>query len=168
MNYLIILLIVLGVIIVFLLIGINYLINERKRKDKVIADKERIIGEKIELIENSKEAHRKELLIHRDDAVKRSRSVLEGKISEQLVPYFPDFKYEPSDCKFLGSPIDFVVFKGLSTGVVEEVIFLEIKTGKSKLSSRETELKKAIEDKKITWEMHQINLKAEEKNGKET
>ena len=46
----------------------------------------------------------------RKDAVERSRYVLTGKVWEQVAPYLPNFKHNPSDIRFLGSPVDFVVF----------------------------------------------------------
>lgn len=88
---------------------------------------------------------------NRRDAVKRSRSVLSGLISEQLAPYLPDFPYNPSEMRFLGKPIDFLVFKGLDKGVVDEVVFVEVKTNTSSLSKVEKSLKSAIENKKVNW-----------------
>ena len=48
----------------------------------------------------------------RRDAIKKSREILEGRFKEQLVPFLPKFKYNPSDVRFIGSPVDFVVFDG--------------------------------------------------------
>ncbi len=36
----------------------------------------------------------------REDAIKKSQAVIMGKITEHLVPYFPDFKYNPKDLRF--------------------------------------------------------------------
>lgn len=90
----------------------------------------------------------------RQDAVTRSRAVLKGQFSEQLAPYLPDFPYSPTECKFLGKPIDFLVFKGMDEKDISEVVFLEVKTGKSQLNTQERKLKKAIEDKKISYEVY--------------
>lgn len=88
----------------------------------------------------------------REDATKRSRSVLTGQFSEQMAPYFPDFPYSPTEVRFIGKPIDFIVFKGMDEKEIEEVIFIEMKTGKSNLNSQERKLKEAIQKKKIRWE----------------
>ena len=93
---------------------------------------------------------------HRKDAVMRSRSVLSGQFSEQLAPYLPDFAYAPTECKFMGKPIDFIVFKGLDEKNVQEVVFVEVKSGKSKLNNQEKSLKEAIEKKKVRWEEYRI------------
>jgi predicted Holliday junction resolvase-like endonuclease len=92
----------------------------------------------------------------REDAIKRSRSVLKGHFSEQLAPYLPDFKYNPTECKFLGKPIDFLVFKGLDDKEIEEVIFVEVKSGKSGLNKNERSLRDAIKEKRVRWEEYRV------------
>src|SRR5258706_7365870 len=59
----------------------------------------------------------------REDAVHRSLAVTAGKVHEQLVPYLPEFGFNPKDARFLGSPVDLVVFDGLSAGEVRRVVF---------------------------------------------
>ena len=85
------------------------------------------------------------------DAANRSRAVLQGQFSEQLAPYMPDFPFNPSDCRFIGKPIDLLVFKGMDNKEIEEVVFVEVKTGNSKLNQQEKNLKRAIENKKVSW-----------------
>jgi len=92
----------------------------------------------------------------REDAVKRSRSVLGGQISEQLAPYFPDFPFKPSEVRFIGKPIDFLVFKGMDEKEITEVVFVEVKSGKSQLSTHERKLRDAIKAKKVSWEEYRI------------
>ena len=87
----------------------------------------------------------------RKDSVEKSRQVLTGKFSEQLAPYLPDFPYSPTESRFIRSPIDLIVFRGLDNKEPEEVVFVEIKTGNAKLSDVEKKLKEAIESKKIKW-----------------
>ncbi len=95
----------------------------------------------------------------REDSIKRSQAVIMGKITEHLIPYFPDFKYNPKDVRFLGTPVDFVVFDGLSEGeVMKKVVFLEVKTGKSAgLSTREKQIRTCIEGKNVGYEIIHVN-----------
>lgn len=65
----------------------------------------------------------------REDAVLRSQAVTAGKVHEQLIPYLPAFPYNPKDVRFLGSPVDLVVFDGLAEGRVRRIVFVEVKTG---------------------------------------
>jgi predicted Holliday junction resolvase-like endonuclease len=89
----------------------------------------------------------------RSDAVKRSQDVTRGKVTEHIVPYLPGFDFDPKDIRFLGTPIDLIAFKGLNspTEDVEEIVFIEIKTGRSALSSRERAVKRAVEEKRVAW-----------------
>lgn len=93
----------------------------------------------------------------RQDAIKKSRSVLGGQFSEQLAPYLPNFAHKPTEVRFIGKPIDFIVFKGMDEKNIEEVIFVEVKSGKSSLSSNERKLRDAINNKKIRWEEYRID-----------
>ena len=79
-----------------------------------------------------------------------------GQFSEQLAPYLPDFPYSPSEVRFIGKPIDFLVFKGADGKNIDEVIFVEVKSGKSKINSHERNLKNAIDNKKVRWEEYRI------------
>jgi len=93
----------------------------------------------------------------RKEAVEKSRAILTGKFSEQISPYFPNFPYEASESRFIGSPVDFIVFKGMNEKEIKEIIFVEVKTGKSKLSKQEKNLKEAIINKKVKWFEYLIN-----------
>jgi predicted Holliday junction resolvase-like endonuclease len=94
--------------------------------------------------------------VHRKDAISRSRSVLGGMFSENLAPFLPDFPFKPNECSFLGKPIDFVVFKGSDEKQIDEVVFVEVKSGKAKLNSQEKNLKETIEKKRVRWEEYRI------------
>ena len=87
----------------------------------------------------------------RKDAVERSLAVTMGKVHEQLVPHLPGFGFNPKDARFLGSPVDFVIFDGLSAGQVERVVFLEVKTGNATLTVRERQVKEAVVAGRVQW-----------------
>lgn len=87
----------------------------------------------------------------REDAVRRSAAVIAGRVHEQLVPYLPGFDFNPKDARFLGSPVDLVVFDGLAAGRVERVVFLEIKTGGGTLTAREREVRDAVRERRVEW-----------------
>jgi predicted Holliday junction resolvase-like endonuclease len=87
----------------------------------------------------------------RTDAVLRSQAITAGKVYEQLLPYLPDFPYNPKDVRFLGSPTDLVVFDGLADGLVRRVVFLEVKTGGAGLTPRERSVRDAIQARQVEW-----------------
>jgi predicted Holliday junction resolvase-like endonuclease len=93
----------------------------------------------------------------RKDSVNHSRSTLKGRISEQMAPLLPEFPYSPADARFIGNPIDFIVFDGY-TKVKDEkrdtisVVLVEVKKGKGKLSREESLIKKAVEEGRVCWQ----------------
>ena len=88
----------------------------------------------------------------RSDAIKRSRAVIGGQVTEQIAPFLPDFPCTPGDVRFVGKPIDFVAFPGTAEGhEIKEVLFIEVKTGESKLSQREKEIRTAVEKGRVRY-----------------
>jgi predicted Holliday junction resolvase-like endonuclease len=101
----------------------------------------------------------------RKDAADRSRYVLKGKIAEHMVPMYKDvFKYDPSDARFLGAPIDYVIFDGYSAvkdGNSDEpitVVLADIKTGNAQLNRTERKIKEAVEQGRVRWETIQLDF----------
>jgi predicted Holliday junction resolvase-like endonuclease len=98
----------------------------------------------------------------RQSAITQSRSVLTGKFTEQMTPYLPEFKYDPTEARFIGSPIDMIVFPGLAQGDPQEVVIMEIKTGKHcQLTYAEKKIRQLIEDGMVRWELIEYNGKDE-------
>ncbi|HNX17779.1 MAG TPA: Holliday junction resolvase-like protein [Methanoregula sp.] len=93
----------------------------------------------------------------RKDSVNRSRSTLKGKIAEQMAPLLPSFDYLPADARFIGSPVDYIIFDGLS-GVADEksgtirIVFMDVKHGSATLTRTQRVIKKAVEEKAVTWQ----------------
>jgi predicted Holliday junction resolvase-like endonuclease len=98
----------------------------------------------------------KQMPDQRKEAIMKSRAVIGGQFSEQLAPYLPDFKFLPTECRFLGKPIDFLVFRGMDEKTIDEVVFVEVKSGNSKLSPQEKNLKDVIEKRKVRWEEYRV------------
>lgn len=115
-------------------------------------------------IRNSKELLLKDqaIITARQDAVAKSKAVTRGKISEEFIPLFPDFPYNMSDCKFSGSPIDFIVFNGMSefrdngTGEIQ-IIFADVKVNTAQRNKVQNAIKKAVENKNIKFETWKID-----------
>ena len=89
---------------------------------------------------------------NRNDAIKRSRAVLSGQITDQIAPYLPDFPCSAADVRFVGKPVDFIAFPGMTEGKkIEEILLIEVKTGTSQLSSREKEIKELVREGKVRY-----------------
>ena len=96
------------------------------------------------------------------DAKKRSnnmqRNILKGQIGEQFTPFIAEFPYNPSDCRFLGEPIDYMIFQNLhacSEGLADikdvQIIIAEVKTGNARLNARQKIIKQAIENGQVSF-----------------
>ncbi len=140
-------LLLIAILIIAMLI---YLLKEHKREMENIRHEMRrsINSEYRVILEKWKKEYEKEI---RKDAAERSRSTLIGKITEHFIPYLPGFAYDPQDAHFIGAPIDFIIFDGLSEGEIKEIIFVEVKTNKGSLSKRERQLRDAIKDHRVKW-----------------
>ncbi|GBL11228.1 Holliday junction resolvase-like protein [Microcystis aeruginosa] len=107
-----------------------------------------------------KEQHQQALKDARNRSLDGSRAVIKGKIAEQLAPVLPNFKYLPSDARFIGDPIDYIVFNGYTdikdNGGNEnnlEVVMLDVKTGQANLSQLQQAIAKAINAGRVRFEV---------------
>jgi predicted Holliday junction resolvase-like endonuclease len=100
----------------------------------------------------------------REDSKTRSRSVLSGKVQEQLAPLFPEFfaQFNPCDARFIGSPFDYLVLDGLDNGErVERVVFVEVKSGNSQVNRRERLVRDAIQAGRVEYQLLRLPLQQE-------
>jgi len=97
----------------------------------------------------------------RRESVERSRSTLKGKLAEQMAPLLPGFPYLPADARFLGDPVDYVVFRGRSVDAVSEVVLLEVKQGGSALSPVQRAIARAVEEGRVRFELCRVSDRGE-------
>lgn len=84
----------------------------------------------------------------------KQRAVIKGQVSEQVFPLLTNEIKNLSDARFIGDPVDYIVFDGLSDESQQNPIrirFIEVKTGSSQLNRREEKVKDAILDKRVEW-----------------
>ena len=107
----------------------------------------------------------------RADAVNTSRVVLRGKIAEQIAPLLPEFlaNFHPADAKFIGSPIDYLIFKNMNKGPESEdqieLVLLDVKTGKSQLTPIQKKIQNAADEKRIRFEVLRIETEGKAEEG---
>ncbi|MBS3066468.1 hypothetical protein J4205_01470 [Candidatus Pacearchaeota archaeon] len=82
----------------------------------------------------------------RRDIAERQRVNIKGKVSEVFAPFLEGFPYKASECKFLGDPIDYIVFEGLDERDIKAIHFVEVKSGKSKLNDVQKQIKNLLND----------------------
>jgi predicted Holliday junction resolvase-like endonuclease len=100
----------------------------------------------------------------RRESVQKSRSSLKGQIAEQMAPLLPGFRYAPADARFLGDPIDYVVFNGYTDlrdgpgGAKDlDIVLLEVKQGSSALSPFQKAIAQSVQDGRVRFEILRIS-----------
>ena len=84
---------------------------------------------------------------------KRSSEVRLGLTVENVAPFLDEWPYESNNFRFLGNPIDGVSFNE------DEVVFVEIKTGASRLSKSQNKIKVLVEEGKVRFITFRVNEK---------
>jgi predicted Holliday junction resolvase-like endonuclease len=96
-------------------------------------------------------AHKEAIKDARKDTGNRQRSIIKGQISEVLAPWSIESVNSVKELNFLGSPIDFVGFKGLDGDGDIDIKFIEVKSGKSRLNKNQRRIRDAVIAKRIEW-----------------
>ena len=114
-----------------------------------------------------KNKQREESFKETDRALQGQRASIKGKVAEHIAPLLPSFEEQfPSlniaDARFVGEPIDYVFFEGMSQGRIEKVLFLEVKSGRHpRLNGHEESLRAVIKDAErkganVGWREYQV------------
>jgi len=81
---------------------------------------------------------------------KKSSEVRTGKIAEQISPFLSDYPLDAKTARFIGDPIDFVHFDE------DKVTFVEVKSGKSQLSTKQRKIRNMIKDGKVEFVIYRV------------
>jgi predicted Holliday junction resolvase-like endonuclease len=84
---------------------------------------------------------------------KKSSEVRVGQLSEQVVSLIDGFDYDSKQMRFIGSPIDYVVFGE------DMITFLEVKSGGSQLSAKQRHLRELVNSGKVEWKTVRLTEK---------
>lgn len=82
---------------------------------------------------------------------KKSSEVRLGKIGENFAPFIRDWPYDPNNFRFIGNPIDGIQFND------DEIIFVEIKTGNSRLSKSQKSFRDIIKSGNVRFATFRVN-----------
>ncbi|MDM1261584.1 MULTISPECIES: Holliday junction resolvase-like protein [Acinetobacter] len=134
------------------------IILSHSRNGRIKAEYEQYIAE-LEL------EHQQALAQAKKRSVNTSRAVLKGKMAEQMAPIMPQFEYLPSDAKFLGDPVDYIVFDGYTDfrdgdGRAEDiqVVLIDIKSGGARLTKGQQAIAEAIQQGRLRFETIRIDF----------
>lgn len=86
-------------------------------------------------------------------------------MAEQFAPILPEFRYLPSDAKFIGDPVDYLIFDGYTDfrdgeGHADdiEVILVDIKSGGARLTKGQQAIAEAIRQGRVRFETIRIDF----------
>lgn len=82
---------------------------------------------------------------------KKSSEVRLGKVAENMAPFFDAWPYDPNNFRFLGNPIDGIQF------TEDSVVFIEIKSGKAKLSNSQKLVKDLVKRGKVEFATFRVD-----------
>lgn len=158
--------VILIVIIIVLAIGIFYLFQQTSKAQEALG---KISADYEVEIKNLEIKHQQEIDKARHQSVEQSRHTIKGQVAEQLAPLLPGFPYLPSDCRFIGDPVDYLVIKGYTehkdrrnnSSEPIEIVIVDIKHGQARLSEGQRKIAKAIEMGKVRFEVIRISDEGE-------
>lgn len=84
---------------------------------------------------------------------KKKSEVNLGYVAEKLAPFLQNFNFEPERLIFVGKPIDYIHFGN------DDITFIEVKSGNSRLSKGQRKIKNLIKEHKIKWCEYRVSNK---------
>ena len=97
-----------------------------------------------------------ELRKQRKMSVKKSRSIILWEVAEKITPILPNLPYHTKDMNFLWKWVDYIIFDGLSEWNLKQIVFLEVKSWKSRQNKNEKDIENIIKSKKIKYEILKV------------
>ena len=126
-------------------------------------EREELIQTYEQKINELNKMHQLEIERARKESVDQSRNTLKGKMAEQMAPLLPGFNFLPADSRFLGDPVDYVVFNGYTSlrdanGSADdlEVVILDIKQNTAALSPSQKAIARAVEEGRVRFDIVRI------------
>ncbi len=81
---------------------------------------------------------------------RKSSEIRLGKIGENLAPFVKGWPWDPNNFRFLGNPVDGIQFNR------NGIIFVEIKTGKARLSKSQKYFRDLVKAGKVSFATFKI------------
>ena len=91
----------------------------------------------------------------RADAIAKSKQVQKGFSAEHFAPF--QMEFNPRDFRHAGDPVDYLVYAGgtdIKDGTsdrIEEILFLDIKTGQADLNKTQRRIRDAVVEGRVTF-----------------
>jgi predicted Holliday junction resolvase-like endonuclease len=119
---------------------------------ELLADRNRELKDRAVHIREEQAELRRRKHAATDGAEKKAMEVGLGLVLEKIVTGWNGFPHEAHDCRSLFEPIDYVAFDGLTEReAVEQVAFLDVKSGDARLNKHQRLVRDAINDGRVDY-----------------
>ena len=114
-------------------------------------------------IKEIQDRYKADVDFERKQAIKQSKAVIKGQVTEHILPMFKDFPYKMSECRFAGAPIDYIIFENMdqiregSTEAKINIIFADVKVNKSANSPVQNAIKDAVKNNRVRFEQWKVS-----------
>ena len=114
-------------------------------------------------IKEIQDRYKADVDFERKQAIKQSKAVIKGQVTEHILPMFKDFPYKMSECRFAGAPIDYIIFENMdqiregSTEAKVNIIFADVKVNKSANSPVQNAIKDAVKNNRVRFEQWKVS-----------
>ena len=124
--------------------------NNSDLEQKLARELEITHREVAKALKESERALRTVLKVKIVASIEKSKEVLFAKGIEHLTPFISGDGFNWKDCRQLG-PTDFIYFSGLSDGIVNEIVFVDVKTGNAQLTLQQRRIRHLVKDGKYFY-----------------
>ena len=94
----------------------------------------------------------------REKAVERGRAKVIELVKQSMDTQFAKLSYDPYDIKALFHPVEFVIFNGMNSGNLNNVVLLSRLSSNQNLQTLQKGVAKAIEEKRYEWKVARVSL----------
>jgi predicted Holliday junction resolvase-like endonuclease len=119
-------------------------LDSYKTKVRKLEDKEEELDEKEEAL--------------RERARQRGRKKVPLIVQKSMYTEFAKLKYDPYDIKAILHPVDFVVFNGMHSKKMKDVVFLSKQTNNLQLNKVRSSVEKTIDKAAYDWQTAHVEM----------
>ena len=94
----------------------------------------------------------------REKAAERGRAKVRELIKQSMDAQFAKLNYDPYDIKAILHPVEFVIFNGMNSGNLNNVVLLSRLSSNPNLQILQKGVAKAVEAKQYEWKVARVSL----------
>lgn len=111
----------------------------------------------IKQLQQQEEKFKEEEKEIREKAAERGRAQVPKIVRKSMVKEFAKLKYDPYDIKAILHPVEFVVFDGMNSESMKNVVLLAKQSTNPHLQDLQKKIASTVEDKKYDWKVIRVS-----------